>query len=207
MTKPSVRRLLAAALLALGAATAPAASAASITDLLTPVALATGDNAPCTGRVLSTPFAQWNDSNSYFLAPGGSFEGGAPGWSFTGGASVKPGGEPFIDGSAGSSLALPAGSTASSPWICTDLASPTLRFFATGRTGTVTVSVLTGKLALPVATIYPGSSWQPTPAFVFFTNALSVLSPTGTTAVAFRFGSVGGDTKIDDVYVDPYRRK
>jgi hypothetical protein len=91
--------------------------------------------------------------------------------------------------------------------VCVDLGSPTLRFFATGRTGAVAVSVLTGKLAIPVTTIYPGGSWQPTPPVLFFTNLLSILSPTGTMAVAFRFTSVGGATQIDDVYVDPYRRK
>ncbi len=207
MTKPSIRRLLAAALLSLGAVTAPAASAASISDLLTPVALVTGGAAPCTGRVLSEPFSPWNDSNDYFLVPGASFEGGATGWSLTGGAAVKPGGDPYVAGSAGSSLALPANASATTPWVCVDLGSPTLRFFATGRTGAVAVSVLTGRLALPVTTIYPGSSWQPTPSFLFFTNALSVLSPTGTTAVAFRFTAVGGATQVDDVYVDPYRRK
>ena len=207
MTKPSIRRLLATALLAFGAAAAPTASAAGIGDLLTPVALVTGGSAPCTGRVLSEPFAPWNDSNDYFLVPGGSFEGGATGWSLTGGAAVKPGGDPFVARSAGSSLALPANASATTPWVCVDLGSPTLRFFATGRTGMVAVSVVTGKLALPVTTIYPGGSWQPTPPFLFFTNLLSVLSPTGTTAVAFRFTSVGGATQIDDVYVDPYRRK
>src|SRR6478736_4631909 len=103
MTKPPIRRLLATALLAFGAAAAPTASAAGIGDLLTPVALVTGGSAPCTGRVLSEPFAPWNDSNDYFQVPGGSFEGGATGWSLTGGATVKPGGDPFVAHSAGSS--------------------------------------------------------------------------------------------------------
>jgi hypothetical protein len=49
MTKLSVRRLLATAVLAFGAVAAPTASAAGIGDLLTPVALVTGGSAPCTG--------------------------------------------------------------------------------------------------------------------------------------------------------------
>ena len=86
MTKFSARHLLTAAILSLGAILAPAASAASLGSLLTPVALLTGKADACAGRVLSQPFAPWNDSATYFPAPGGTFESGAPGWSLTGGS-------------------------------------------------------------------------------------------------------------------------
>ena len=85
----------------------PSASAASLGGLLTPIALVTGKADPCAGRVLSQPFARWNDAASYFPAPGGTFESGAPGWTLTGGASVQVGGNTFLSG--GSSLSNEAG--------------------------------------------------------------------------------------------------
>jgi hypothetical protein len=204
MTKRCTRRLLAAAVLSLGAITVPSAGAASGGSLLTPVALLTGKANPCSGRVLSQPFAPWHDSASYFPAPGGTFESGAPGWTLTGGASVQAGGNVFLSG--GSALVLPAGASATTPAICVDLGSPTLRAFTNAQRGTVVVSVVAAGLAVPVGVISASGSWQPTPAMLFLTNALGILSATGTTTASFRFTSVGGDARLDDVYVDPYRR-
>jgi len=204
MTKRSARNLLAVAVLSLGAIIAPAASAASLGSLLTPVALLTGKASPCAGRVLSQPFAPWNDAASYFPAPGGTFEGGAPGWTLTGGAAVTAGGNTFLSG--GSALSLPAGASATTPSICVDLGSPTLRAFTSASRGTVVVSVILAGLAVPVGTVPASGSWRPTPSMLFLTNALSIVSASGTTSAAFRFTAVGGDAKLDDVYVDPYRR-
>jgi hypothetical protein len=204
MTKRSARHLLTAAILSLGAIVAPAASAASLGGLLTPVALLTGKADPCSGRVLSQPFAPWNDSATYFPAPGGTFESGAPGWTLSGGAAVTAGGNSFL--SAGSALTLPAGGSATSPSICVDLGSPTVRAFTSSSRGTVVVSVVSAGLTLTVGSISPSGSWRPTPTMLFLTNTLAILSATGTTSASFRFTAVGGDAKVDDVYVDPYRR-
>jgi hypothetical protein len=204
MTKRSARRLLTAAVLSVGAIVAPTAGAASLGGLLTPVALLTGKADPCSGRVLSQPFAPWHDTASYFPAPGGTFESGAPGWTLTGGASVTAGGNSFL--TAGSALSLPAGASATTPSICVDLGSPTLRAFTNSSRGTVVVSVVAAGLAIPVGIVPASGSWQPTPTMVFLTNTLSILSATGTTSASFRFTAVGGDAKLDDVYVDPYRR-
>jgi hypothetical protein len=204
MTKRSARNLVTAAVLALGVIVAPAASAASLGSLLTPVALLTGKSDPCSGRVLSQPFAPWSDSATYFPAPGGTFESGAPGWTLTGGAAVTPGGNSYL--SDGSALSLPAGASATSPAICVDLGSPTVRAFTNSSRGTVVVSVIAAGLSLTVGTISPAGAWRPTPTMVFLTNTLAILSATGTTTASFRFTAVGGDAKVDDVYVDPYRR-
>lgn len=204
MAKLSLRRLLTAAVVSLGAILVPSASAASLGSLLAPVALVTGKADPCSGRVLSQPFARWNDSASYFPAPGGTFESGAPGWSLSGGASVTAGGNPFL--SSGSALLLPAGASATTPSICVDLGSPTLRAFTNASQGTVVVSVVAAGLAIPVGLISARGSWQPTPTMLFLTNTLGILSATGTTTTSFRFTAVGGDARVDDVYVDPYRR-
>jgi hypothetical protein len=204
MTNRSSQRLLLAAVLSIGAIFAPVASAAGLGDLLTPVALLTGNAAPCTGRVLSQPFAPWNDQASYFPAPGGTFEGGATGWTLSGGAAVAPGGNTFL--SSGSSLSLPAGASATTPAICVDLGSPTIRAFTNGQSGAVMVSVVAAGLTVPLGSIPARGSWQPTPAMLFLTNTLGILSPTGTSTAQFRFTAIGGSGRLDDVYVDPYRR-
>lgn len=204
MAKFSARRLLAAAVLSIGAFVVPSASAASLGSLLTPVALVTGDSAPCAGRVLSRPFTPWMDAASYFPAPGGTFESGAPGWSLAGGASVQPGGNTFL--SSGSSLSIPAGGSATTPPICVDLGSPTLRAFTNAAQATIVVSVIAAGIEIPIGSIPPRGSWQPTPIMLFLTNTLGIVSATGTTTASFRFTAVGGNARLDDVYIDPYRR-
>ena len=68
----------------------------------------------------------------YKLVPGGDFESGAAGWTLAGGARTVAGSEPFAaTGHAGaSSLYLPAGASATSPFTCVNAAYPTFRFFA-----------------------------------------------------------------------------
>ena len=65
---------------------------------------------------LVRPFLPWNDSHSYFLAPGGSMESdlSAAGWSLTGGAGLVAGSESYdVTGTPDSmSLGLPDGSSA-----------------------------------------------------------------------------------------------
>jgi hypothetical protein len=63
--------------------------------------------ASCPAPAVSTPFSQWGDSNSYFLIPGGSFEGTADqlGWTLSG-ASLTPGSEPFFVNDAGDTQSL-----------------------------------------------------------------------------------------------------
>jgi hypothetical protein len=206
MTKSYARKALGAAAFALLAVGVPTASAAGlVSSLTTPVATLGGTAVPCQTRVLSTPFAAFGDSSSYFLVAGGSFEGGATGWTLTGGASVVSGGDPFVAGSQGSSLDLPAGTSATTPVTCIDLSAPTLRAFATGQ-GRVTVSALVGSAAFPIGTISPSGNWAPTAAFLNESNLLSILSTSGTVTTRFRFTATAGDVKVDDVFVDPYRR-
>ncbi len=206
MTKPFARKLVAAAAFAMVAVVVPTASASGLLGALTtPVATLGGTAVPCQGRVLSAPFAAFGDSSSYFAVVGGSFEGGATGWTLAGGASVVPGGDSFVAGSAGSSLSLPAGSTATTPVTCIDLAAPTLRAFASGQ-GRVNVSALVGAAAFPIGTISASGGWAPTAAFVNLSNLLSILSTSGTVTTQFRFTAASGTVKVDDVFVDPYRR-
>lgn len=89
--------------------------------------------ATCQTQPTSTPFAQWGTTSSYFLAPGGSFEGSAPqvGWTLTN-ASLTPGNEPWHVNSPtdNQSLTINAGGSATSPYFCVDTSMPYFGFFA-----------------------------------------------------------------------------
>lgn len=165
----------------------------------------------CPGLTYSQPFSQWGDSNSYFLAPGGSFEGTSS-WSLAGGAKVVGGNEPFYLNSRrdSHSLALPPGSSATTPAICLAALSPHMRLvgFASDGSG-VHVDVyargLLGLVQLPVsADIDLSSSWAPSGDVSLLLQNVLALTNLGTTTVYFRFSPIGSATvQMDDVYVDP----
>jgi hypothetical protein len=162
---------------------------------------------PC-GSQLSHPFAQFGDNHSYTLVPGGSFESGTPGWSLRGGATIVDGNEPFAD-TGDSSLYLPAGSYATSPFMCVGTLSPTFRLYGFSSSSSTGLSVqILARNALGLLTVlgvgivYPGqTSWAPTNSALFLQSLGALL--TNTTQVAFRIAPVNGSWTIDDTYVDP----
>jgi hypothetical protein len=200
------RRALAALAVALLTAVA-AASVGNAAPLPT-----SGMNGYCPGTT-QYPFTPWGDRNAYILAPGGSFEG-QTGWTYTGGTSAVSGNEPYkVHGASDSrSLSIPAGGSATTPWTCASLSSPTLRFFAVGGNliSTLKVDVITqtalGTVTVPVGLITAKSSWTPPPAILFLSNIAALVAPNGTIQVKFRFTALGSAAwKIDDVYVDPWK--
>ncbi len=164
----------------------------------------------CPSSPVSQPFAQWGDSNQYELAPGGSFEDSTDSWTLSGGAATVSGSEPYgATGSVGaSSLDLPAGASAQSPFTCVDLASPTFRLFATGDgSSDVLVQAVyqtswAGQLAIPVGNLTPSGDWEPTSAMRTGSVLPSALGG-GTAQMALRFTALTGDSQIDDVFIDP----
>jgi hypothetical protein len=165
----------------------------------------------CDTSGLAHTFSQWGDSNLYKLAPGGSFEGGASSWTLAGGAQTTGGSEPFgVTGSVGSSsLDLPAGSSAQSPFTCVNISYPSFRLFAlgSGHLSAVLVQVvyresLLGDTVLPVGTLAPGHKWAPTASLMTLSTIPSLLAG-GTAQVALRFTALTGDSQIDDVFIDP----
>jgi hypothetical protein len=173
---------------------------------------------PCSGQALSQPFLRWSDSANYSSVANGGFESGATYWALIGSAGVVSGNESYyIHAAADSrSLALPAGSSATSPQACVGTLSPTMRFFAqnTGEASSaLRVDVLyTDALglhwAVPIATLAGFSSWSPSRAELILANltALPLLSG-GAAQVSFRFTpeGAGGAWQIDEIYVDPYK--
>ena len=122
-------RLLAMAAGAVTLLSAAPASAATITDAKL-VRVAAANALGCTAdNALSKPLTRFGDFADYALAPGGNFESGAAGWLLTGDAKVVAGNEPAYVGAATdrSSLALPFGSTATSPTMCIDGTYPHLQ--------------------------------------------------------------------------------
>lgn len=176
----------------------------------------TAATAPVSGTCPGTPtfpFAPWGDGHAYLPAPGGGFEPAA-GWTLAGGASVVPGNEPFFVRSRldSQALRLPAGSSATTPPVCTTLDSPTIRLFVQGGDpgSALRVDVIAttpaGRVTKQVGLVSPSLEWAPTAAIRYLTNVFAVLNPGGTTTVQFRFTPVGpGTWRIDDLYVDPWK--
>ncbi len=156
-------------------------------------------------RAVSQPFAQYGDTNDYFLVPGGFFNSGEVPWALSAGARVESG-----------SLSLPVGSSATSPVVCASIYDPTARLFAMNsgasssrlRVEALYPALLGGVQAARIGELSGTSTWQPTPQLgLTVTNLLATLS-LQQTAIAYRFtpeGS-GGQWRIDDVYVDPRMR-
>jgi hypothetical protein len=165
----------------------------------------------CGGQTSKQPFLPWLDPLSYAQVENGSLES-TGGWSLSGGAALVSGNEPWNVNSSTDhkSLALPSGSSATSPAMCITLLHPTLRFFAT-NSGSYTVALKVeavtnvngSKLVTPIGLLV-GGRWQPTLPLAFLTNLTSAV----TGSVQFRFTPVGLGTsgwRIDDVYVDPFK--
>ncbi len=202
-------RILAAmiALVAIGAAPASAAGSKDKKAAANP-------DACVVSHTFSHPFAAWNDSADYALAPAGNFETGAAGWTLSA-ASLTSGNQPFA-ASGGTSLRLPAKATATSPPMCIDSQYPHFRVFArnVGRAKSpLKVKVLfldgkgkirrtsSGELTAPSTAWFPSDSLQIGVTF-------NPLVAAGAAPVAFRFSAgSNSDWQIDDVYVDPYARR
>ena len=171
--------------------------------------------AGCDGQVAERPFTPWADLAGYVLVRNGTFEADT-GWELEGGAARSAGNETFHvhDADDATSLALPAGSSATTAPMCVGLEHPTLRLFARNRgslASPLLVEVLFedvtgGSRALPIGAYFGTSAWQPTTPLAVIANLFSLL-PGEYVEVAFRFTPLDdtGRWAIDDVYVDPFR--
>jgi hypothetical protein len=202
-----MRRLVVLLALLTAAVAAPTASAVALPSVL----------GSCGDQPLARPFVRWLDPAQYTLAPNGDLESDGA-WRLDGGARIVAGNESFSVGGASDrrSLALPAGSSATTGWMCVGLEHPTLRLFVRNNgplLSTLRVDVMFRDVfgvvrALPVSVVANGRSWRPTLPIVYLANVPTWLLPLGgPSAVAFRFvpQSSGANWQIDDVYVDPFR--
>lgn len=192
----------------------PLAALAAILVTATPAGAAT-----CGSRTLSKPFP--GDANSYFLAPGGSFESGTPSWALAN-AAVATGNESFYLRSAADTRSLKIAGSATSPAFCVTADDPLARLVArtvrtTGSSGNysqLNVSVTLRNAAGSVASYYLGTllppgheGWFVTPRFdwgVQAGNWIFAYDGTATAQLTFTVAGGGGVWFVDDVFVDPF---
>jgi hypothetical protein len=162
-------------------------------------------------------FAPWGDQHDYVLAPEGGFEAGGNGWSLRGGAAVVAGNESYqLNGSADShSLALAAGSSATSPAICMSIDTPLIRLMVrnTGDPSSrIRVEAIYSLLDVVrtnvVNTISAGSSWEPTNQMSTVLGLSTIVGTVLPSAIEVRLTPLDekGQWQVDDLYVDPFAR-
>jgi hypothetical protein len=174
---------------------------------------ASTDTSDCTTQNTSMPFLPLNDSNSYFLAPGGGFTDdastAAAGWQLSGGAALVTTTRP--DGTTGSVLDMPSKSVAVSPIMCITSDYPKARMWVRNVVGGEGIQfyvsyVGTSSWTTPKNTgqVHGGTmKWQaPSPV------NLQPSGAPGWQKVKFTF-IAGGTTsrfQLTDVWVDPRMR-
>ena len=169
--------------------------------------------AACPSPSVSTPFASLGDTNSYFLAPGGNFDGSAGGWNLNN-ASLTQGGDPANAGGAANpeSLTINAGGSVQSPFFCGDNTMPSLRFFANEVARGSDLRVYAVVNWGPWTGTYPiggvadgslGTGWSAGSPI----SVNNTLAPGQTIQVALKFYVPQGSSswQISDVFIDPYR--
>jgi hypothetical protein len=165
----------------------------------------------CTTPPVSQPFAPWGDASAYTVAPGGDFEGSLDGWALQGADPVSGSETYAATGSLGNySVSVSAGGTVTSPQTCVDAAYPDFRFFARASDAGATLWVYvlyTGPsgqtVKVPVGSLRPGTSWQPTPSMATG-SAIASRVGGGTAQLSLQFKASDGTVQIDDVYIDPW---
>ena len=151
----------------------------------------------------SQPFSSFHDTNWYTLAPGqsvNSFDGA--GWTLSGGAKLVA--TTLADGSTGTVLDLPAGSTAVSPPMCVSAQYPDaraeLREFGNGASLHASVAYTGGKSGGQSSGALNGSStWS-----VSRSVQLHAASLYGWQEAEYRFVADKGEAQLYNFYVDPH---
>jgi hypothetical protein len=173
----------------------------------------------CPVTPVTNPFAPWGDLADYSLIPNGDLESGAAGWTLRG-ATVEAGNAPFLVGSPTDtqSLKIRNGGVAVSPAFCVGAEHPTFRFFAHQPRGSnapdVKVYVRFGsgtRLKDQQVDTLAGSryyNWRPSNSVDLFEKLGLGSGATTTARFVFEVEDESGDQpwRIDDVYLDPYRR-
>jgi hypothetical protein len=171
----------------------------------------------CDDATLSQPFQNWGDQANYRLVPGGDFEGSLDGWALKGARVVDGSNSHGVTGEVGDhAVSLPPGASITTPATCVNAAYPTFRFFARSSGGllgllpAMKVDLVYRDsalriIAVPIGVVLPSGSWQPTLPFLT-ASAVAGLLNGGEAKLAYRFTSLAGTWKVDDVFVDPMRR-
>jgi hypothetical protein len=209
------RAFVAAAIaaLAIGAGSATAGSTQIGLGALTQVHDIVSGGGSCTYGAPSRVFLPWLDLASYALAPEGDLSA-TDQWHLSG-TSLVADHDPWTAGSV--AIALPDGSSATTPSMCVGLINPTIRFFVNngaGRSSDLRVdlvyqSVLGGTTITTLGRVRTtGPGWQPSPPLMIGVNLLSAVTAGGYATVSFLLtpeGASAGSWEVDSIYVDPFR--
>jgi len=165
----------------------------------------------CAPQPSSQPFAPLGDHGTYFLAPGGDFEGETTSWQTAGAADLVPANKP-VELAGPQALALGQGASATSPAICVDDLREHLRFGAAARDDDDRLLVdavdLTTGTTTRLATIDGDDfedGWN-------LTDEVRLADPLGVVRdaphdVRLRLTAQRGRWLVDGVYVDPFIRR
>jgi hypothetical protein len=170
--------------------------------------------AACPSQPVSTPFTHWGDNSSYFLVPGGSFEGTTAqvGWTLSNASLTSTNDSSSVSHGGGEqALTINGGGSATSPYFCLDSTMTAFRFFARQLQGGSDLKVVGlvktwyGAYRVPLAAIPDGSmsSWGPVSKIAIPTSRIPIQI---SIPVSVRFVVPSeGSWQMKDVYVDPYR--
>ena len=178
----------------------------------TAVAASPASAAVCPARSLSQPYSGFGDYNNYFLAPSGTFEGGASGWT-TSSARVVSGSEPWaVHGAGLRSLRVDAAGYAKSPVMCIATAEDSMRFFyrSPGVAGSglqVFIEVTSGANYATNQYTVDGTAagWRVSERIML----PDIRDASGTQYVTITFRPVNNPAawQVDDVDIDPWRTR
>jgi len=171
---------------------------------------AAASGATCVYGPTSQAFGQFGDTNRYYLAPNGGFEGALT-WLKSGPVSQDTANDPFrLTGTSDKkSLRLGSGGSVTTPLMCISPETPHLRFVAKAAgSGQLDVDVrywVNGQVTdSSSGSVSPSdhATWAPSRTVDLKTDKL-LPGQTGLVTVTFRSQ---GDWLIDDVLVDPWGR-
>ncbi len=161
--------------------------------------------AECAVQPTSKAFAQFGDQNDYYLAPGGAFE--TLTWASVGYVDLSLDNDPFQLAPGIRSAKLHANESVSASF-CVDRTMPHLRFVAKGSYGQLEVTVRTttdGATNASTTTLSNADHddvWAPSANVGLHTGGIPA-GGRGTTTITLRST---GLWRVDNVFVDPYRR-
>lgn len=164
-------------------------------------------SASCDTVATSKVFASLGDTNDYFLAPGGDFEGPLT-WA-TSGPVVQRWTHPALPQAGSTGLVIGAGGSATSPAICADQLRPALRFGAWAYQGVGSLKVEAiednGKVVL-LGRLAGGDFLSGGATGLVSFGTLLGLDLDGSKQVRLRLTVESGTWVADAVYIDPYQR-
>jgi hypothetical protein len=162
--------------------------------------------ASCPAQAVTQPFAELGDDNSYFMAPGGDFEGKTNSWEISGKAKVDGKNDAYAEISGKRALTLDEGSSSTSPEVCVDVDRPHLRLALKAQKGKGTLRVDAVADSGAVTTLASidaddNKKWRMSD-FVPLTAPLGVQADT-VQQVRLRITAEDSQWRVDGVAIDP----